>query len=153
VLNALQRRLSLAVWSNLNTSASYIYIYILLCAHRYYYSGCPYAFLLSLSIGSHFYFPVTHLPSSSPWALGTFYNSGCPQCLLRVLEHWGPFSKLYKTPCFLEKPWIQVSINHHALLSILKFTMRYSAFSKFPSKMHASQQAHILLYIYINACS
>ena len=70
MLNAPQRRFSLAVWSNLNTSTSYIP----LCAHSYQNSSRPQCLL---RVPEH-------------W--GPISISRLPICLLRVPQHWVPFS-------------------------------------------------------------
>lgn len=65
-----QRRFSLAVWSNLNTSVSYIP----LCAYKYCNSSHPQCLL---QVPEH-------------W--GPISISRLPICLLRVPQHWVPFS-------------------------------------------------------------
>lgn len=93
---------TLAMWSNLNTTASIIPP----CAHRYHILGYPSTFSESFNIGPHIrdlghphafsesfniegylYTQVTHMPSPSPAALGTIFISRLPTCLLRLLQH------------------------------------------------------------------
>jgi len=78
MLNAPQRRFSLAVWSNLNTSASHIP----LCAHRFYIPGRPQCLL---RVPEH-------------WGLILIYR--LPFGLLQVLEPRVPFQSFIKHNMF-----------------------------------------------------
>lgn len=96
VLNAPQRRLSFAVWSNLNTSA---HIYIFFYEH--------------IDIITR----AAHMPSFYPWTLGPISIFRLPICLHLVLEHWVPFITRAAHNAFYESLNIGVSfqsfIKHH----------------------------------------
>ena len=112
MLNAPQRRFSLAVWSNLNTSASYIP----LCAHRFYIPGLPQCLL---RVPEH-------------W--GPISISRLPICLLRVPQHWVPFSifisRLPICPLRVPQHWVPFSISRLPF-GLLRSPSASDAFSKF----------------------